>query len=184
MAKAYGFSVARSGDIRIRLDDSERGLLLSLAQQVAEFVAPPEADPDADPLATMVGIDETAQVPDDPALARLFPDAFTDDPEASSEFRRFTERGLREAKHAHARVVVDSLETAATTIPRAEVGAWLGFLNDARLTLGTRLEITEDSHEAIAALPEDDPRLGLFHVYDWLTYLQDTLVRLLMPDSA
>ena len=60
-------------------------------------------------------------------------------------------------------------------------GNRLGFLNDTRLTLGSRLDMTEDSHDALASLPEDDPRAGLFHVYDWLTYLQDTLVRLVMP---
>lgn len=184
MDEPHGFSRASSGDIAVRLDAVERGLLLTLARQVAEFVAPPAADPDADPLAAIVGIDATAEVPDDPALARLFPDAFTDDPEASSEFRRFTERGLREAKLAHALVVIAALESAATAIPGEQVDAWLGFLNDTRLTLGTRLAITEDNHEVFAALDEDDPRLGLYHVYDWLTHLQDTLVRLLLPDSV
>ena len=184
MAKPYGFSVTRSGDVRIRLEDSERGLLLNLARQVAEFVAPSAVDPDADPLATMVGIDETAEVPDDPALARLFPDAFRDDPEASADFRRFTERGLREVKFANASLVIAALELGSSTIPRDDVGAWLGFLNDTRLTLGTRLEISEDSHDALAALPPEDPRLGLFHIYDWLTYLQDTLVRALMPGAS
>ncbi len=184
MAKPYGFSLTKSGDIKIRLEDSERGLLLSLARQVAEFVAPTAADPNEDPLAAMVGIAETAEVPDDPALARLFPDAFTDDPEASAEFRRFTERGLREAKFANASLVIAALELGAPTIPRDDVGAWLGFLNDTRLTLGTRLEISEDNHDELAALPGDDPRLGLFHIYDWLTYLQDTLVRVLLPDAS
>lgn len=181
MAKPYGFSLTRSGEVRIRLDDAERGLLLSLSHQVAEFVAPPALDPDADPLAAMVGIDATAEMPEDPALARLFPDAFTDDLESSREFRRFTERGLREAKLANALTVMAALESGQSQIPRDLVGAWLGFLNDTRLTLGTRLEITEDSHQVLASLAADDPRLSLFHVYDWLTYLQDTLVRLLLP---
>ncbi len=181
MGSQYGFSRTRSGGLAIELEDAEKGLLLSLAEQVAQFVAPPPSDPDADPLATMVGIDETAEVPADPALARLFPDAFTDDPEASTEFRRFTERGLREMKLANARVVVSALESGRSEIAEDEIGAWLGFLNDARLTLGVRLEITDDAHAEMAALDEDDPRIGLFHVYDWLTYLQDTLVRLLIP---
>lgn len=181
MAKPYGFSLTRSGDIAVRLDDAERGLLLSLANQMAEFVAPRALDPDVDPLAAMVGIDDTAQTPDDPALARLFPDAFTDDPEAADEFRRFTERGLRETKLANAQAVIDALESGESTIVRADVGAWLGFLNDTRLTLGSRLEITEENHAELASLPADDPRLALFHVYDWLTYLQDSVVQLLLP---
>lgn len=181
MAKAYGFSKGRRGSVSINLDQPERELLRSLAGQIEEFVAPDPLDPDADPLAALVGIDETAEVPDDPALARLFPDAFVDDDEASADFRRFTERSLREAKVAHARVVIAALESGASDIPKDQVGAWLGFLNDTRLTLGSRLDMTEDSHDALASLPEDDPRAGLFHVYDWLTYLQDTLVRLVMP---
>lgn len=183
MSDAYGFSRNGAG-IRIELDEAERGLLRSLAEQVAQFVAPPPADPNADPLAAMVGIDDTAEVPSDPALARLFPDAFTDDPEASTEFRRFTERSLRETKLSNARTVVAGLDSGATEISEADIAAWLGFLNDARLTLGVRLEIKDDAHAEMEGLDEGDPRLGLFHVYDWLTYLQDTLVRLLMPDDS
>jgi hypothetical protein len=183
MGGKYGFSRSRKGVLRLRLDEIERGLLLSLAQQIADFVAPAPSDPDADPLAAFVGIDAVAEVPDDPALARLLPDAYRDDEEASREFRRFTERGLRESKMAGALVVAGALAEASdeVVIPADQVGAWLGFLNDTRLALGTRLEITEDAHDELAALPDDDPRSGLFHVYDWLTYLQDTLVRLLMP---
>ena len=42
-----------------------------------------------------------------------------------------------------------------------------------------RLEVTEEVHEEIALMPEDDPRYPSFVIYDWLTYLQDTLVRAL-----
>jgi hypothetical protein len=62
-----------------------------------------------------------------------------------------------------------------------EAPAWLGVLTDLRLALGTRLGVTEDNHEELAALPDDDPRAGTFHVYDWLTFLQETLVRAVMP---
>ena len=44
-----------------------------------------------------------APTPDDPALARLLPDAYADDEEAAAEFRRFTERDLRDAKARDAR---------------------------------------------------------------------------------
>ncbi len=61
--------------------------------------------------------------------------------------------------------------------------AWLGFLNDTRLTLGSRLDISEDNHDELASLPEDDPRAGLFQVYDWLTFLQESIVQHLLGDS-
>jgi hypothetical protein len=58
----------------------------------------------------------------------------------------------------------------------ADAQAWLRALNDLRLALGTRLEITEDSYERLAGLDWDDPRYAMFAIYDWLTLLQDTLV--------
>ena len=57
--------------------------------------------------------------------------------------------------------------------------AWLRALNDVRLALGVRLEVTEEIHDEIAAMSEDDPRYAAHVTYDWLTYLQDTLVRAL-----
>jgi hypothetical protein len=180
MGRAYGFSRARGGALRLNVDEVERLLLVSLARQMIAFVAPEPGDPNADPLAEMVGIDEVAEVPDDPALARLFPDAFRDDPEAAADFRRFTERGLRETKVLHSETVLADLESGSQTLPADHVDAWLGFLNDTRLALGSRLEISEENHEELVALPDEDPRSGLFQVYDWLTYLQDSLVLLLL----
>ena len=183
---AYGFSRLKSGKLVLDVHVTERALMLSLAQQMAEFVAPDPLAADADPLAAMVGIDPEAVVPDDPALARLFPDAFKDDPEAARDFRRFTERGLREAKAVNALTVAEALDADSPriVIPADEIGSWLGFLNDTRIALGTRIGITEDNHDELAALPEDDPSSGPFHVYDWLTYLQDSLVHLLVGGGS
>jgi hypothetical protein len=132
----------------------------------------------------MVGIDPLAETPEDPALRRLLPDAYLDDDEAAGEFRRFTERDLRESKAHNARIVQAQLdeEGREVTIAGDAIPAWLGFLNDTRLTIGTRLEITEENHDALVALPETDPRAGLFQVYDWLTFLQESVVqRIILP---
>ena len=43
---------------------------------------------------------------------------------------------------------------------------------------------TLDNHDDLAELPEDDPRAGLLDVYDWLTYLQETLVQLHLDDLS
>ena len=66
-----------------------------------------------------------------------------------------------------------------TQLSEAECLAWLGALNDLRLTLGTRLEISEDGPEEFLALADDDPRRAMYLVYDWLTYHQDRLVQAL-----
>ena len=180
----HGFRRTVTGRVTWRCDELERGLLASLIDQLIDFVEPEEPRPDADPLAALVGIDDTAEKPDDPALARLFPDAYPDDAEASADFRRFTERSLREAKVANARAVraelVDVTGTATITVSDATSGAWLGVLNDLRLALGTRIGITEDYSDELADLPDEDPRAGVLHIYDWLTFLQETLVRSLM----
>lgn len=177
----HGFRRTATGRIVLKADDVERGLLATLVGQVLELVSP-EDDPwgsDADPLARMVGIDPDAERPDDPALARLLPDAYSDDEEASSEFRRFTERSLRETKMNHATTVLRALAEAdhKVTVPTSEVPAWMGAINDTRLALATRLGITEENHERFYDLDEEDPAFVHVHVYDWLTFLQETLVQ-------
>ena len=166
------------GRVVLRVDDIERGLLAHVLDQLVELVAP-ETPADADPLAALVSIDPDATRPDDPALARLLPDAYADDDEASAEFRRYTERSLREQKVAHATLVIAALSADERKIVVADqdVPAWLGALNDARLALGTRLGITEETHHIFASLDEDDPAFMAYNVYDWLTFLQETLVQ-------
>ena len=65
-----------------------------------------------------------------------------------------------------------------------DIRPWIGFLNDTRLAIGTRLEITDDAHEWLESLPDDDPRAGLYQVYDWLTFLQESLVQRLLSTGA
>lgn len=185
MGRAYGFERTRRGLV-VHLDGDERRMIHSIAQQVVDLVAPPDLREDEDPLVALVGIDAQARRSDDPAVARLLPDAFTDDQEAADEFRRFTERDLREAKARHARAVMASLAVDASSgialpVAQEEAGAWLGLLNDARLTIGTRLGITEDSREEFDLMDESDARFAMAQVYDWLTYLQDSLLTQLSP---
>ena len=174
-----GFRRNRHGQVYLHLPDAERHLLADLLAQLGEMVAPPAPSGPVDPLAELVGIDPEAVRPADPALARLFPDAYTD-PEQADEFRRFTQRDLRTTKLENARMAAATLTRSdPTQLTADECHAWLGALNDLRLTLGTRLEVSEDEPGAFLELPEDDPRRDLFLVYDWLTYHQDRLVHAL-----
>ena len=178
----HGFRRTATGRIVLRVDVVEKGLLTTLLEQLVDFVAPDVAE-DEDPLVAMVGLDPDAERPDDPALARLFPDAYLDDAEAAAEFRRFTERDLRETKVAHAQTALETLRRSGekVTLSADEAAAWLGALNDVRLALGTRLGVTEEGMAELASLPDDDPRAATFHIYDWLTYLQESLVHAIMP---
>ena len=187
-----GFRSGRRGTVVLQLDEAELVMLDSLAADLAGLVAPEDDDTgDLDPLAVLVGLDDDGGLPEDPAVARLLPDAYPDDPEASTEFRRFTGRGLREAKVERAVVVRAAIAAAVaegrTSVPVAapEAAAWLGVLNDLRLVLASRLDITDEEHDELRSLPEDDPRAVPMALYDWLTWLQDSLLRALgAPEPA
>ena len=177
----YGFQRTATGRVVLRVDQVERGLLMSVARQVMDLVQPAEASPDQDPLAAQLGwVDGHMGISDDPAVARLLPDAY-DDPDDARDFRRFTENDLRQSKMQHAMTVVEEIERSGEKVAVTSTDSWLGLLNDARIAIGTRIQISEDNHEELAGLPDDDPRSGLFHVYDWLTFLQESLVRCMDP---
>ena len=178
----YGFQRTATGRVVLRVDQVERGLLMSVARQVMDLVQPAEVSPDQVPLAAQLGwVNGDVGISDDPAVARLLPDAY-DDPDDAREFRRFTENDLRQSKMQHALTVVEEIERSGEKVSVKSTDSWLRLLNDARIAIGTRIQISENNHEELAALPDDDPRSGLFHVYDWLTFLQESLVRCMDPE--
>ena len=61
-----------------------------------------------------------------------------------------------------------------------DVNAWLGVLNDARLALGARLGVTEETD--LGRLDPRDPESAPKAAYAWLTYLQGELVETLLGD--
>jgi hypothetical protein len=181
---ARRFRRSRKG-ITVTLDEVEVDLLARMFADVAEMLAPAD-DASVDPLAEMVGITEDARTPDDPALARLLPDATRDDSETAAEFRRFTERGIRDRK-------TQGLHAAAATLDRGqplaladdEARAWVTALTDIRLVVAERLGLrtdddTEALHLELAELPDGDPRAWLGAVYDFLTWLQEGLAEVLL----
>jgi hypothetical protein len=173
------FKRTRRGQVTMTLDEVDARILRHILGEMLELLGPEESVEDEDPLAAAVGIGTHTSPPADSALARLFPDGYTDDPEASADFRRYTEPGLRDAKRAAARTALATLDelNAKRVLTPDEQEAWLRALNDTRLVLGERLGITEDWDEMVAGLVDDDPRLPLFLVYDRLTYLQEMLVQ-------
>ncbi len=110
----------------------------------------------------------------------------------SAEFRRYTENDLRAGKRENALAVIRTLD-ALSSASAGEGGAvlklspeesrqWLSALNDLRLAIGSRLEITdEDDSELLFRLPDEDPRKPMVMAYLWLGGLQETLVSTLMP---
>jgi len=165
-------------DVALSLDVAELQILQSLLTDLQEMIEPAPIQ-DADPLAEIVGIDETATHPTDEAVVRLFPDAYADDDEASMEFRRFTERGLRERRLEQSKMVALVFERASqgpTTLAESETRAALGVLNDLRIVLGVRLGIEQDEDGGEDFVASDDPHRYLHVAYQWLTWLQQELI--------
>ncbi len=117
---------------------------------------------------------------DDPALARLFPNAYPEDAEAAAEFRQYTREGLVEHKSANSGLISAALmatdDGGRLTVARDDAERWLPALTDLRLVLAERLDIRTDDDP----LPEND----LSDVYWWLGELQGHLVAALDPESA
>lgn len=166
------FKSGLGGKLSLKLDDAELGVLSQLFEQMADLLEHPESEAGADPLAKMLNMSGSTQISEDPALARLFPDGYSDDEHASADFRRFTEQDLRAQKLAALTTVRDSLSdwTGKSIIDAQQAQDWLRAINDLRLVLGTRLEITDEVETDFEA---DEPGI---HLYNYLTYLQGTLI--------
>ncbi len=193
-------------------DPVEAALLRDLTAQLVELVEDGVPTQTEDPLAASLGIG-TGTPPDDPVLVRLFPDAYVspgaapdaEQAENGTEFRRYTEVGLRQVKGARARGVHEELagdprDPVDVRLDEARALEWLTVLTDLRLALATRIGLAseQDAAEldelAYAAMrrrgrpgsagdPDqggdplaEDPRLGVHQIYTWLGYLQESLV--------
>ncbi|MFJ1543504.1 DUF2017 domain-containing protein [Streptomyces sp. NPDC088246] len=190
------FEATPGGGAAVALDEVEIAILRSLAVQLLELIGPGDEPAEGeDPLAALFA-EGPSEPPTDPALARLFPEAYGDEDSelraASAEFRRFTENDLRTRKRDDALTVVRTLDalsiagdgSAVLELTGDECRNWLGALNDLRLTIGTRLEVSDDDEGeagSLYRLPDSDPRKPMVMAYLWLGALQETLVETLMP---
>ena len=128
-------------------------------------------------------------VPDhgsDAVRDRLFPRAYVDPTEdrAERDFQSVVHEDLVRAKAHAIESLVQGLDTGRDRRGRLDVALsekgveqWVGALNDVRLALGVTLGVTEDRDE----VDDDDPQASGFGLYHWLTYLQSTLIDILMP---
>ena len=167
------FERTATGTAAASFTDLERELLTDLATQVVELLGEPSDE-------GFAGIGGSNSVSADPAIARLLPDAYRDDAEASREFRRFTENSLASRKVANARALISALAESGEIELAAEAQqAWLRALTDIRLTIASRLGIEHDDDsdgngaEAHAATDAD---LMMRDIYDWLGMVQGSLV--------
>lgn len=139
----------RRGQYRLRLPPQEREILRSLPRQLRELLGT-----------------------SDPALRRLFPPAYEDDPERQAEYEGLVSPELTRDRLDTLAIVERTIDSSKLT--EEEITAWLGALNDLRLVLGTRLDVTEEMYEE--GLPDDDPRSPAFALFAYLGWLEEQIV--------
>ena len=119
----------------------------------------------------------------DPVLERLFPRAYLDptEEEAEADWQRFAHDDLVDGRRRTLATVEGTLAGASLhrgryqlTLDEEQAQAWLAVLNDARLALGTRLQVTEDLD--LSGLDPDDPDTAPYAVYWWLGVMEERLV--------
>ena len=139
---------ARDGTFQLRMSDDERDLVASLAGQLRDLLVSDETD----------------------GLQRLFPPGYADDPEREQEYQQLTHDELLTKRLASVDVVEQTV--SQTSLDEDQINAWMGAVNDLRLVLGTRLDVSEDMEE----ISLDDPRAPAFAVYHYLTHLLAEIV--------
>jgi hypothetical protein len=162
------------GGMLVRLHPEEVDVLRLLAGELGELLENP--------------------VEGDVAIDRLFPRAYLDPTEEDkeAEWQRLVHEDLVEQRLRALQLLVDTLpDSAGATGPvearldEEQEAAWLGVLNDTRLTLGSRLGVTDDYD--LDDVGPGDPNFVMWNAYAWLTALQGDLVRVLLgglPDTG
>jgi hypothetical protein len=150
--------IERTGDgsYALRLPDEERALLRFLPGELRSLL---ESEPD------------------DPGLRRLFPPAYEDEQDEAA-YRELMGNELLEARRRALEILAETAGAERLTGEQAQ--AWLTALNDLRLVLGTRLDVSDES--LLEDLAEDDPRAAELALYAYLSWLQEQLVEALSPE--
>lgn len=157
--KAKGRRVrrAKGGGFELRLPDEERKLLGELLPQLRELLTAGAASTPG------------SAVPDG-SLRRLFPPAYANDAELDAEYQSMVHDELLERRLAALDRVEETL--SAAKVDEEHLLGWMGAINDIRLVLGTRLDVSEE----MEPIDVDDPEAPAFAVYDYLTWLLGEII--------
>jgi hypothetical protein len=148
--QGHGIERTPEGDFRLRLPEVEREVLRHLRAELAQLL-------DA--------------APDDPSLRRLFPPAYDDEAD-ETEYRRLMRDELLGGRRRALKVLEET--AGRDRLSADEAQAWLTALNDLRLVLGTRLDVSEGTF--LDGLDPSDPRAPELALYAYLSWLQEQLV--------
>ena len=171
----------RGQTVQTHLRPNEAAVLGTLAGELVQLVDPlRQAAQGQDAIADLLLTDDDAPPSHDPALLRLFPDAYRGDEAASREFRRYTQADQAMAKADAAEAVIRDIQDADdgwVTISADTTGAWLTTLTNLRLVLAARLGIEEEADvEALGELSPRDDRAPTAAVFDWCGWMLESLI--------
>jgi hypothetical protein len=140
----------RAGDFEVKLPAEERAVLEALAPQLRELLGGDLADPN---------------------LRRLFPTAYAEDAERDREYHALVRDDLADRRLASIDTLLATLDERRLT--EEQLTAWMGAVNDLRLVLGTRLDVSEETE---LGDDPDDPDTALLALYTYLGFLLEQIV--------
>ena len=140
---------ARDGSFVVNLPEEERRLLRDVLPQLQ---------------AALEGDAAT-----DPGFKRLFPKAYVQDPEHEEEYQALVGDDLLTKRLAQIETVLTTI--GQTRISEDDLFAWMGAVNDLRLVLGTRLDVSEETDLAVDPTHPDAGAYGLYAYLGWLLEL-------------
>jgi Domain of unknown function (DUF2017) len=112
--------------------------------------------------------------PNDPEVRRLFPPAYSDRAD-DEQYRSLVQNQLVSGRSKALATVRETL--TGETLDLEQADQWLRALNDMRLVLGTRWDVTEQLD--YGTLDLNEPRGRELAVYGYLSWLQEQLVEAL-----
>lgn len=137
------------GDFELRIPPQERDILATLPSRLRELLGS-----------------------DDPAVGRLFPPAYEDDPARQADYEALVRDDLTAQRLRSLQIMEETLR--ANRLDEEQVNAWLGALNDLRLILGTKLDVSEDTDPD--DIPDTDEQAPAYALYYYLGWLEEQIV--------
>ena len=179
---ATAFQRGRDGCVHAHFEAKEISLLVVLAEQLSEIVGP-ERKPTAaadDFESIIAGLAvEVTRPTGDPVYDRLFPRVHAEDADIADEFDRAALESLRSGRAARTAAFLQQVRMSdgEVVLSAEEAHAWLTVLTDVRLMIGTSIGIREDDPRRAEESADVAEHEALYlSVYDWLSWLQESLV--------
>ena len=118
----------------------------------------------------------------DDRFRRLFPAAYHQDAELDEEYQRLMHGELLASRldslNRTNELLVRDEEADVIVLTEDELDSLMKSVNDLRLVLGTLLDIQENE----PAIEEDDPAFPQYHLYSYLGWLLEWIIRVRVGD--